>query len=109
MNTITRKRGDDYSIFLYLTDEDNEKLNITGATFILSTTPKRAAADANYGFQITGAIVGLASQGVVEFVFDSSAADNLGKFYYDIEMLDAGGKTRTVDDGTIIFNQDIGK
>ena len=109
MSTITRKRGDDYSIFLNLTDGANAPLDITGASFKLSTSATRESVVEAYEFQITGSIVGSATDGKVEFSFDSDKADSLGKFYYDIEMLDSAGKTRTVDDGVIVFTQDIGK
>jgi len=109
MSTITRKRGDDYSIFLNLTDGAKAPLDITGSGFVLSTSSSREPAAAAYEFQITGVISGAPTLGVVEFPFDSGKADSLGKFYYDIEMTDAGGKIRTVDDGVLIFTQDIGK
>ena len=109
MSTITRTRGDDYSIFLNLTDSANAPIDITGSTFVMSTSEEREPAVANYTFQITGAIFGPAVDGVVEFVFTSTEADNLGKHHYDVAMTDSGGKIRTVDNGVIIFKQDIGK
>ena len=109
MSTISRKRGDDYSIFLNLTDGTNAALDITGSSFILSASLTREPAAASYSFQITGAIYGDPTNGVVEFPFGLAASDNLGKHYYDIEMTDVGGKIRTVDDGVIIYKQDIGK
>ena len=109
MNIITRKRGDDYSIFLDLKDGNKQPLDITGASFVLSTSRDNEPGTADYVFQIAGVIFGVATDGVVEFPFTGVEADNIGKMYYDVSMLDAGGKTRTVKDGVMIFKQDIGK
>ncbi|MCP4442841.1 MAG: hypothetical protein GY810_28380 [Aureispira sp.] len=73
------------------------------------SSEKEPVAPVTYVFQITGEIYGETSDGIYEFPFTSSEADNLGKFYYDVSYTDAGGKTRTTNEGTIIFSQDIGK
>jgi hypothetical protein len=36
-------------------------------------------------------------------------ADNIGNFYYDVQMLDGGGRKRTIVSGRYKFSQDIGK
>ena len=109
MSTITRKRGDDYSIFLELTDSANAPILLTGTSATLSASTEREPSAANYVFQIVGVVYGIDADGVYEFIFDANKADNIGKLYYDIELTDSGGKIRTVDDGVIIFKQDIGK
>ena len=108
-DVITRKRGDDYSIFLELSDGANVPILLTGTSAVMSVSSKREPTTAAYTFQITGSIYGADVGGVYEFSFDASAADNVGKFYYDVELTDSGGKIRTVGDGIIIFKQDIGK
>jgi len=106
---ITRKRGDDYSIFLELTDGANLPISLTSTTATLSVNKKREPTTGDYIFQTTGIIYGDDADGVYEFPFESTRADNVGKFYYDVELTDSGGKVRTVGDGVMIFKQDIGK
>ena len=106
---ITRKRGDDYSIFLELTDGANEPILLTGTTAILSVNSKREPVTNDYTFQINGVIYGADADGIYEFPFTSVEADNVGKFYYDVELTDSAGKTRTVGEGPFIFKQDISK
>ena len=47
--------------------------------------------------------------GIVGFSPSTADADNVGNFFYDIEMEDAAGDFRTVDDGKYVLKQDITK
>ena len=107
--TLIRSRGDDTSFYLDLKDGNNVLLDITGGSAVMSVSAEREPDTANYLFQITGSIFGDPLNGRFEFPFTSTEANNVGKFYFDIEYVNSAGKTRTVKKGIIIFEQDIGK
>lgn len=109
MTTITRKRGDDYSVFLELTNGANAPILLTGTSAVMSAHTKREPTTNDYTFQIVGSIYGADADGIYEFPFTSVEADNVGKFYYDMQLTDSGGKLRTVKEGVLIFKQDISK
>lgn len=107
--TLIRTRGDDTSYYLDLDNGNNQPLDITGGSAILSVSPEREPDTANYLFQITGNISGDPINGRFEFPFTVTEANNVGKYYFDISYTNSGGKTRTVKKGSIIWEQDIGK
>ena len=105
---ICRKRGDTYAIEIEVKDKNTGvALDITGNTFTLSVSEEEEPATANYLFQSTGAIL-VAVDGTVTFPITDPDADNLGDFYFDIEMVVGTIKT-TVMGGTFTLFQDIGK
>jgi hypothetical protein len=108
MSDITRKRGDTYPIEVAIT-ADGTPLNITGASFVLTVDPRSAPVDDTQNlFALTADIVNAAT-GLIEFPVTLMQSDNLGKYYYDIQMLDAGGIIRTIAAGRFTFVQDITK
>ena len=108
MSVITRTRGDTYAHKITILDSATRLgLDITGNTFVLSVSTIREPTVASYVFQVTGTITDAAA-GKVSFPFSAVEADNIGTFYYDMEMT-AGTEIRTIDIGSIIFNQDITK
>lgn len=105
---ICRKRGDTFPIEITVSDVNTGlPLDITGNTFTLSVSPENAPAVANYTFQSTGSIL-VAVDGTVSFAISAANADNVGIFYFDVEMV-AGTFKTTIMGGTFEFNQDITK
>lgn len=105
---ICRKRGDTYAIIIRVSDKTTgAALDISGNTFTLSVSEETAPVAASYVFQSTGTIL-VAVDGTVSFPITDANADNLGNFYFDIEMV-AGAIKTTVMGGTYSVTQDITK
>lgn len=109
MTTIERKRGDTYPEFFTI-KSDGVVLDITGCSFKLTVDPQKDPPTAvNNLFSLTGIIVGLPSAGLVRFDFSPTNADHLGKFFYDLQMVDAASFIRTIEKDKFNFVQDITK
>lgn len=110
MSNITRYRGDTYADeFIIKNRTTRLPINITGYTFTLTVDPSKDPNDnSNNLFAITGTILN-GPEGRVEFVPTEMQADNVGIFYYDVQMLDSSGRKRTIVSGKYKFSQDIGK
>lgn len=106
IQTIERNRDDTLTPEeITVIDEDSgDPKNISGMTFILSVTETEEPTTAVYLFQITGVITD-AANGVVNFPLTDSDADNVGNYYYDIQLT-SGGKNDTVMKGEFIMIQD---
>ena len=108
-SAICRKRGDTYPITIAVSNKTTGQLeDITGNDFTLSVSPEDAPVTANYLFQSTGIITD-AVNGAVSFAISTSDADNLGNFYFDIQMSTGGSSLTTIMGGTFTFIQDITK
>lgn len=107
---ITRTRGDTYpDQFSVTMAKTGLPADITGCTFLMtlsSTSAPDAATPPVY--QITGTITN-PTTGMVEFSPTSTQADQVGFFYYDIQMTDANGKIRTLLLDSYAYTQDITK
>lgn len=109
---IERTRGDT------LTPEEitvvNKKtgvaLLIAGHTFLLTVDTLADPPDnTTEVFQVTGVITD-AVNGIVEFPLTNSDADNVGNFFFDIQMTEtSSGKKDTVMNGSFNMEQDITK
>ena len=110
MTDITRKRGDTYADkFIIVSDEGGVVVDITGHTFLLTVDPSEAPTGSGANiFQLTGTITD-ATAGEVEFAPSVSQADNVGNYFYDLEMTDGSSKIRTIDEGRYTMRQDITK
>ena len=108
MTTITRKRGDTYPIEILVTSND-APLDVAGCTFKLTVDPSKTPTDntANV-IALTGSLVS-GETGRVNFPLTDGQADHLGKYYYDVQMTDAGGIIRTIMADKFIWVQDITK
>lgn len=105
---ICRKRGDTFPIEIQVTNKTTgANLDITGNTFTLSVSTEEEPPTASYVFQSTGTIL-VALDGTVTFPISDTDADNLGEFFFDIEMV-AGTIKTTVMGGTYVVTQDITK
>lgn len=108
MTTITRTRGDTLvPEEITVTDSSGAPKDIAGATFLLTVSTEREPVIANNLFQIVGVITDEPG-GVVEFPLTDNDADNVGDFYFDIQMT-SGGKDSTVMNGSFVMTQDITK
>lgn len=110
MGTITRYRGDTAADEFTIQDEAGQPVNITSCSFILSVNTLKNPPDGTTElFRVTGTILD-APNGVVEFTPSSLQANQSpGKYFYDVQMTDAGGRIRTIDKGLYKFLQDITK
>lgn len=107
MTDVARRRGDTYPIIINVT-QDGEPLDVTGATFLLTVDPDPDPVDdLNNVFQLTGSVVD-GPNGVVRFDVTATEMDNVGSFYYDVQMT-LGGIITTVAYAKISWTQDITK
>lgn len=110
MTDITRKRGDTYADVLTITDASGAPVDITGYTFKMTLDKSSSPDDAtNNLYWLAGTILD-AANGVVEFAPAAIQADQPpASYYYDVEMIDAGGRIRTILSGKYTYKQDITK
>lgn len=108
MTDITRKRGDTYADEV-IVKSNGQPINIAGYSFKLTVDPQKApATDENNLFSLDGVIVDAAA-GRVEFAPTALQADHVGKFFYDVQMVDGSGRKRTILSARYEFTQDITK
>ena len=55
------------------------------------------------------ATIDLLSNGRVEFAPTAMQADQVGAFYFDVQMIDGAGRKRTIEGGKYKYEQDITK
>ena len=106
---LVRKRGDNYA-FRFAVEENEAPMNFTGGTFKMTIDTRKDPPDASTNvFQINGAIVGAAADGVCEFIA-SEAQMNLSikTYYYDVQMTKSG-QVATILKGKLKIEQDITK
>ena len=109
MTTVERKRGDTYPEYFDV-KSNGVLLDITDCTFKLTVDPRKDPPDTTLNlFVIAGVIDGLPTLGKIRFDFTLADVDHLGKFYYDIQMIDAAGYIRTIEKDKWTFVQDITK
>lgn len=110
MTAITRRRGDTYADEIIVKSKTTKlPINITGYSFTLTLDPFKAPVDAtNNIYALAGTIVDAAA-GRVSFAPSAIQADQLGTFYYDVQMIDGAGLKRTVVLDKYIYTQDISK
>lgn len=110
MTAITRFRGDTYA------DEITVKsaatglpITVTGYSFVMTLDSKRdpTSSDTNL-YQVIGNIIDPGA-GRVEFVPTAAQANRVGIFYYDIQMIDAAGRIRTIALDAYTYTQDVSK
>jgi hypothetical protein len=108
MTDITRSRGDTYPME-FTVKSDGVPLDITSCAFMLTVDPaKDPVDDANNIWAIAG-VIESAVGGTVSFTMNTTQADNLGKYFYDLQMIDAAGFIRTIQKGKFNWVQDITK
>lgn len=107
---INRIRGDTYAdSFTINNDTEGEIANISGYTFLMTLSTMRNPIDnTTEVYQLSGDITD-AVNGVVEFAPDANQADQVGLFYYDIQMVDTSGVKRTLVKDVYVYEEDITK
>jgi len=105
---ITRYRGDTKPIRINFTRKNKAAVDVTGYQFTLSVSSLEDPDSADYVFQVAGQVDDAAA-GKVIFPLTAEHADQVGEFYFDIEVTDTAGYIDTPVKGRMIFNQDITK
>lgn len=107
---ITRKRGDTYADeFIIKSEATGLPINLTGYTFLMAVDPESSPATSdNNLYQLVGTILNAAA-GLVEFAPSALQANQLGAYFYDIQMIDGAGRKRTIELDAYIYQQDITK
>lgn len=109
MTEITRYRGDTVPDQFTLTDADGNAVNITGYSFTMTVDSLKTPPDnSTLQYTLTATITNAAA-GEFEFAPSAVQADLVGKFWYDIQMVDGGGAIQTLDKDRYIYTQDITK
>lgn len=101
---IVRYRGDTDPIVVKV-KKVGGTVDLTGASFILSVSAVAEPVDATYVMQLTGVVDVLTS--TVTFTLSEIDADNVGSFYYDVQMISSS--TKTILTGKFKMLQDITK
>ena len=106
---VKRKHSDTYPEHFDV-KQNGAVIDIASCTFKLTVDPRKDPPDTSLNlFVIPGVIEGPSANGRVRFDFTLTEANHLGKFYYDIQMIDAAGYIRTIEKDKWTFVQDITK
>ncbi len=112
-SVIRRHRGDTKPVLFQLwEDQENEvPLDITGYLFTFTVDlSERPDDSSNNLFSIVGSIVGNPTDGKVIFLLDETEMDITPRtYYYDLEVVDAGGYIDTPVIDKFKVYQDITK
>lgn len=105
---INRIRGDTYAD-RFLVEAEGVQADISGCSFKLTLNAQRNPTDTSEElYQLTG-VVTTPTSGVVEFAPSASQADQVGLFYYDVQMVDSNGIKRTLVKDVYVYEEDITK
>ena len=108
MTIITRRRGDtrpdEITVLV-----NGAAVDITGCSFIMTLDPAKAPLDATKNLHSLAGTIVDAPTGRVQFKPSAAQADHVGKFYYDVQMIDASGSYITLGLDRYVFTQDITK
>lgn len=110
MTDITRFRGDTSSDHITVQTLSGTPVDITGYTFVLTVNSLENPPDNTTEiYSIAGSILS-GPAGTVEFVPTAGNADQLAaEYYYDIQMIDAASRIKTIEKGKYTYTQDISK
>lgn len=107
---ITRTRGDTAPDSFTVTNaKTRAAVNLTGCSFkmTISTVPDPVD-NTTQVYQVDG-VINAPATGIVEFSPTAAQANQVGYFYYDIQMTDSYGRILTLDKDVYLFTQDITK
>jgi len=107
---LSRSRGDTFAdVFVVKSAATDTPLDLSGCSFLMTVDPSANPENAdNNIFQLAGTVIDAAA-GRVEFAPSDAQADQVGSFYFDIQITDALGRKRTLKYGSYVFIQDITK
>lgn len=106
VTAIKRYRGDTKDVVLFLT-KDKVIFPLAGASAILSVSTEKSPTGNTYLFQSTAVVD--EAEGSLSFPITTENADNLGDFFYDVQLTDVSNKISTILKGKWGFEQDITK
>ncbi len=106
MSDIKRYRGDTKDLILILS-QNSEVFPLAGCSATLSVATTKEPTGNTYILQSTAIVDNVA--GTLTFPFTVENANNLGDFFYDVELVDALGKISTILKAKMKFTQDITK
>lgn len=110
MTDITRKRGDTYAEEVLVVDSAGAAVDITGYSFTLTVDPSKAPVDSSNNVLSLAGVITDAAGGAVEFAPSDVQADiTPARYWYDIQMVDAAGRKKTIQSGRFTIEQDITK
>ena len=109
MSHINRFRGDTASLGVTVKLSTGKAYNLTGCTLQLSISKLENPATAEDVIQTTTAVIDEALAGKAHFEFANGSFDFVGDYYYDVELTDIAGKTKTIVKSTMKLTQDITK
>lgn len=107
---VTRVRGDTYADQFFIRSKvTGDAANLAGCTFKLSlSTTATPNAQSTPVYQLIG-VVPDPLLGIVEFAPTAEQADQVGNFFFDVQMTDAAGLIRTLVLDSYVYTQDITK
>lgn len=111
MSAIKRRRGDTYADEIIVKSKTTGlPIDIAGYTFVLTVdTRKEPTDETTQVYQLTGTIIGASTAGRVAFAPTAEQADQIGEFYFDVQMTDGAGRKRTIVLNKYTYTQDISK
>lgn len=105
---ISRIRGDTYAD-KFLVATSGTPTNLTGCSIKMTLSTISNPVDITTQLYQLDGVVTEPESGIVEFSPSSTQANNIGYFYYDIQMVDSAGIVRTLVNGIYEYVQDITK
>lgn len=107
---ITRFRGDTYADSFTITNAaTGNVVNLTGCSFKMTLNTLKNPPDATTQvYQLIGTIDD-PTTGVVNFTPTAQQANQVGFFYFDVEMTDGMGIPHTLVKDSYIYQEDITK
>lgn len=107
---IKYTRGDTIPMKFQLVDENDDAINVSGFSFLMTIDPEEDPEDlSNNLFQLTGLITS-APTGEFEFAPDATESDqDIDVFHHDIQMIDGATKIKTIAKGKFEILPDITK
>ena len=108
IHSISRERGDTYPVAMTMTNPDGTAMDLTDKQVLLTVNTEEDPEDTtNQVFQIVGTITD-AEAGKVEFPLTADQADNVGAFFYDVEVSGVSNSVYfwTADGGAAVDGSD---
>jgi len=107
---IIRRKGNTDPVRVCVKDQVADPADIANATFTLTVASEPYPTDGSSElFQVNGSIIGLAADGIVDFPITGGNEDEVGFYYFEVEMIDSGGIKDTIVFGWYHVKQDITK
>lgn len=110
-STITVKRNNDLSLTLTVTDKaTGNAIDITDYSFHFAVKKDRSAPDEDALFPVVDVTTHTdptAGKTAIPINADDTKGKDIGKYYYDILMIDADGKRQSSKTGDFVLAQEV--